>query len=123
VKIRGTLVRPLELQQDRDGDRIDPAGVIFDPDAWYVIHRDFDYSYPPIGRAKIVREGDGSLSFEGEIYGDFTADPPFKAAVGVIGLSNKAWAKGLDIAESRLFTVGLVHEHADPHQPDIEVIE
>lgn len=122
TKIRATLVKPLDQQQDRDGYRIDPAGVAFDPDARYPIHDNFDYSKPPLGWAKIVREDDGSLVIDGELYEPISTEreePPLTAAIGVTADETIRYKQDAVIDHSRAISVGLTAKHADPTQPPV----
>lgn len=117
MKFRGVLLKPLDQQQDLDGLTIDPAGVTFS-DEEIPIFRNFSYDVPKdvLGKGRVSRAEDGSLVVEGEITQEL---PGFdKLAIGIRA----------DVIErpicrfSDLMAVSFTSEHADPTQPQIEVL-
>lgn len=115
TKFRATVVMPLDKQVDRDGQRIDPAGLKFDPDAEHLIFRGFNYNVPEdvVGHGKLSRAEDGSIVMEGEIDG-----PIDRAKLAVGAMVGRM--KGDTVVDSTLVSVGAVANHPDPNQPFIE---
>lgn len=121
MRFQGVLVRPLDDQRDRDGTRIDPAGVQFEEGRDYPLWVEFDYARP-LGYAVVSRADDGSLVVAGAIT---EADPD-----AVMGTSRPRLAAGVTVEDMladvvrrcRLTAVALTAEHADPDQPPIEEV-
>jgi hypothetical protein len=62
LRFHGTLVRPLADQADRDGDRIDPAGLRFG-DGEHIVFAGGNFRVPEdvLGHGKLSRAADGSI--------------------------------------------------------------
>jgi hypothetical protein len=117
----GVLVRPLAEQADRDGDRIDPAGVkIKEPRV--VITANFDANHP-LGTGIVSRAEDGSLVVDGTLNdGPVAALGGLKLAIGVVvGKRTVHKAGGSVTKTSTLMSVALTGEHSDPEQPVIKI--
>jgi hypothetical protein len=126
IQIRGVLLKQLPQQADRDGLRIDPAGVRFDPSTWLPITSNFDHSLPPVGRGRVHREADGSLVVEGELFSwpseqavEDDQVPPFRLAIGVV-IPDDVPRPGI-AHESDLMSIALTASHQDPTQPPIVI--
>lgn len=126
IRFRGVLLKPLDQQADRDGDRIDPAGVEFDPEREYAIFVDFNYLKPPLGHGRISRDPDGSLVVSGEMD-DFInvrkeEAPPLTFAIGV-ALDSADRHDDIIHRCSVMSAIGVTAKHADPTQPPISFEE
>lgn len=125
MKFSGVLVRPLADQADRDGRRIDPAGVTFLPGVRYPVTVEFDMDNA-VGTATVSRADDGSLVAEGDLDGDgeaiMGAKPP-QLAVGIHVIEDERDRMGAElIRRSKLNAIALTANHADPGQPPIEEV-
>lgn len=134
IGFRATLLKPLDQQHDRQGDRIDPAGVRFDPEADFPVWREFGYRVPEdwLGTGKISREPDGSLVITGWLKEGAVSPnavrkdtvPPLVAAIGVKTEGTFERSRdGLVIEKSEIMSVALTSKHVDPTQPPIEIKE
>lgn len=124
TRFRGTLVRPLAEQADRDGRLIDPDGVAFEPGRDYPLFIDFDMDAEPSGWA-VLERGPGGITAEGEITGaGFEDVKGLRLAVGVAFRTEDVLPglNGRVIATCRLNGVSLTPNHADPGQPPIEEV-
>jgi len=126
MKFTGVLLKPLDQQGDRDGMRIDPAGVVFGPNP-VPIWQNFGYRVPEdmVGWGTISKAEDGSLIVTGELDHWSTTMPAPKLAIGVMGddivkKGNKA--KDKIIRKSSLMAVAVTVEHQDPTQPPIDLV-
>lgn len=119
MKFRGVLVRPLREQEDRDGLRVNPKGVRFDPKASYPIFPNFDHLGLPIGFGWVTREKDGSLTVRGETYSHATG----KLAFGGSVIEKRVFRKKEVATKSTLMEIGLTENHSDPTHPPIEEIK
>lgn len=114
-----TLICRLEDQADR-GNRIDPAGMSFDPGAIYPVSWEFDHSRPPIGRARMSRADDGTILAHVELFDavehwGHDIQPKLAAQVR---MESEDIKEGV-IAKSDLLSAALCRQHADPEQPPI----
>lgn len=116
----GVLVRPLSEQADRDGYRIDPAGVeIKEPRV--VITANFDAEHP-VGTGIVSRAEDGSLVVDGTLSESAVAAVGgLKLAIGVVTKKHVRRKTGSVVKTSTLMSVALTGEHSDPGQPVIEI--
>ncbi len=125
MKFRGTLVRPLSDQADRDGLLIDPAGVQFIEGRDYPLLAEFDYA-KPLGYAVVSRADDGSLTAAGAIvYAEGEAVAGLRLAAGIAFDPADAMTgtHGRVVSSCRLNAVALTASHSDPGQPPIERVE
>lgn len=120
---RAVLLKPLDQQHEVD-NHIDPAGVEFDPEMDYPIWQNFGYRVPEdvLGKGRVIREEDGSLIVEGELNDDWSGAIkdgrfPYYLAIGIVS------DKVTDVFDhSRLMSIGFTSRHADPTQPEINII-
>lgn len=116
MKFRGTVVLPLDRQNDRDGYRIDPTGVTL-PEGEVPIFQDFSYRVPEdvVGSGTLSRAEDGSIVMEGHL----DTGSGMKLAIGVT-VEDISDAMKV-ITKSNYIATGRCAAHKDPDQPDIEV--
>jgi hypothetical protein len=116
-RFHGVLMRPFAEQEDRDGNRVDPRALQFDPDAAYPVTMNFDNSQI-LGRAKVALTEDGALVMDGDLFR--SKGEPLKAAVGIYLDDYTTTKDGIRrVRAGRLMGIGLTTEHEDPNQPDI----
>jgi hypothetical protein len=123
VKFKGTLIRPLADQRDRDNRFIDPAGVEFGNHR-YPLTVEFDLSRT-VGYATVSRAPDGSLVAEGVITeGDLDAVLGSRRPKLAVGIAGKGDDLRADVVRRcRVVSTALTLDHADPGQPPIEEVE
>ena len=126
TRYRGTLVRPLADQADRDGLFIDPAGVEFEGYR-YPVFVEFDYRRGAVGFATVSRAEDGGIVAEVDIDdGVATLVPaqPARLSAGVAAAAEDILPglRGRVVSSCRLNAIGLTARHADPGQPPIEEV-
>ena len=132
MNFRGTLLLPLDIQHDRDGSRIDPAGVAFIPDHEYPVSVEFKNDIDSIvGKATVSRDETGALVLSGELWGsaaemmEAAKEKPehnaLKPAIGVIVHESTGDTPAERVyTKTTLFSIAVCREHADPDQPVIE---
>ena len=124
TRYRGTLVRPLADQADRDGLFIDPAGVEFEGFR-YPVTVEFDYDNA-VGTATVEMER-GALVATLDIDGDKESvigpeSPQLAVGIAVHSEDILPGLRGRVVSSCRLNAIGLTARHADPGQPPIEEV-
>lgn len=126
MKIRGTLLKPLDDQLD-PAPHVDPAGLTWENPV--VLTADFDHAHP-LGTGTVERMPDGSIEFEAEIDDSYRKSiqsgelgKVAKLAVGVIVDRHLRTPDVRVISDARIFCVGLTARHADPEQPGIRIVK
>lgn len=116
MHFRGTLLKRLEDQADRDQLYVDPKGVRFHPGEVHTIFRNFSYVVPDdvMGSGVVSRAKDGSLVVEGELLAD-----PGDSRKLAIGIAMRPGDDTRPVRSCELLSVCLTHEHQDPTQPPI----
>jgi hypothetical protein len=130
VKFEAVLVRPLDDQLDRDGHKIDPAGVQITDEA-IPIWREFSYNIPDdlMGSGVVSRAEDGSLIVTGELTeaGEhYVSKGDKKLAIGIVvdsGGQKLAKDAGSIVEKSTLQQIGMTWQHQDPAQPAIRLLD
>lgn len=116
---KAVLLLPVD-QQGTNQPKIDPAGVAFDAAAAYDIWRNFSYDMKDhVGSCTVSRDADGSLMAAGQIDIDPGSElwSEAKLAIGVF-VEHRDTPEA-PIAESRIMSIGLTWNHADPAQPSL----
>ena len=122
MRITGVVLLPLDQQHDRDGIRVDPRGVRFDPDGEYAVLEGFR-SDRIVGRGKLSLGGlSEALIFDGELDGYSAKDlEPLRLSFSGFTSSFIDRAKERLWVSCYLTAVGLVSSHPDPAQPAIHI--